>query len=195
LLNHFTREILIPFAKVGEVLSEIKQLTDFVIIGDTILDISLGRKGTESDVDLFVLGLSVFVDEDKIRDFAFDRGWDFGRTPIDTPRIIATVDDDQLQIDMYENIQDFFVPQGIIENATEVKIGKEKFKIIRLEDYILLKTNAFRDEDEDELKTIVYLIGEGKLSIDKKYLESHIDLFEENSKSIRDRLDLVGIKI
>ena len=186
---------MIPFVKVGDVLSEIKQLTDFVIIGDTILDISLGRKGTESDVDLFLLGLSVFVDEDKIRDFAFDRGWDFGKTPIDTPRIIATVDDDQLQIDMYENIQDFFVPQGIIESATEVRIGKEKFKIIRLEDYILLKTNAFREEDEDELKTIVYLIGEGKLSIDKKYLESHIDLFEENAKSIRDRLNLVGIKI
>jgi len=186
---------LIPFTKVGEVLSEIKQLTDFVIIGDTILDISLGRKGTESDVDLFLLGLSAFLDEDKIREFAYDRGWDFGRTPIDTPRIIATVDDNQLQIDMYENIQDFFVPQGIIDSAIEVRLGKDKFKIIRLEDYILLKANAFREEDEDELKTIVYLIGEGKLNIDKKYLESHIDLFEENAKSIRDRLDLVGIKI
>ncbi|BFH73227.1 nucleotidyltransferase [Sulfurisphaera javensis] len=186
---------MIPFSKVGEVLSEIKQLTDFVIIGDTIVDISLGRKGTESDVDLFILSLSVLIDEDKIRDFAYDRGWDFGKTPIDTPRIIATVDDDQLQIDMYENIQDFFVPKEIINSAIEIRLGKEKFKIIKLEDYILLKTNAFREEDEDELKTITYLLGEGKLSIDKKYLESHIDLFEENAKSIRDRLGLIGIKI
>lgn len=158
---------MIPFSKVGEVLSEIKQLTDFVIIGDTIVDISLGRKGTESDVDLFILSLSVLIDEDKIRDFAYDRGWDFGKTPIDTPRIIATVDDDQLQIDMYENIQDFFVPKEIINSAIEIRLGKEKFKIIKLEDYILLKTNAFREEDEDELKTITYLLGEGKLSIDK----------------------------
>lgn len=186
---------MIPFSKVGDVLAEIRQLTDFVIIGDTIVDLSLARKGTESDVDIFILGLSVFVDEDKIREFAFERGWDFGRTPIDTPRIIATVDDDQLQVDMYENIQDFFVPQGIIDSAIEIRIGKEKFKIIRLEDYILLKTNAFREEDEDELKTLVYLLGEGKISIDKRYLESHIDLFEENAKSIKYRLALIGIKI
>ncbi|QIW23039.1 nucleotidyltransferase [Sulfolobus sp. S-194] len=186
---------MIPFSKIGDILAEIKGLTDFVIIGDTIVDLSLGRKGTDSDVDLFMLGLSVLVDEDKIREFAFERGWDFGKTPIDTPRIIASVDDDQLQIDMYENIQDFFVPEEIISSAIEMRVGKEKFKIIRLEDYILLKANAFREEDEDELKTIVYLIGEGKLNIDKKYLESHIDLFEENSKSIRDRLALIGIKI
>lgn len=186
---------MIPFAKVGDILAEIRQLTDFVIIGDTIVDISLGRKGTESDVDLFILGLSVLIDEDKIRDFAFERGWDFGKTPIDTPRIVAGIDDEQLQIDMYENIQDFFVPEDIINNSIEVRIGKEKFKIIRLEDYILLKTNAFREEDEDELKTIIYLVGEGKLNIDKKYLESHINLFEENAKSIKDRLSLIGIKI
>ena len=186
---------MIPFTKVGEILKEIKELTDFIIIGDTVVDLELGRKGTESDVDLFVLSISVFIDEDRIRDFAYERGWDFGKTPIDTPRLVVGVDDEQLQIDMYENIQDFFVPQGVIDNAIERKIGNEYFKVIRIEDYILLKANAFREEDEDELKTIVYLIGNGKLEIDKNYLKSHIPLFEENAKSIEDRLKSVGISV
>ncbi|BCU70471.1 nucleotidyltransferase [Stygiolobus caldivivus] len=186
---------MIPYSKVGEVLKEIRQLTDFIIIGDTIVDLELGKKGTESDVDLFVLSVSVFIDEDRIREFAFDRGWDFGKTPIDTPRLVVGVDDEQLQIDMYENIQDFFVPQEIIDNATERKIGNERFRVIRIEDYILLKANAFREEDEDELKTLVYLIGSGKIEIDKNYLKSHIQFFEENTKSIEDRLKSIGIKV
>jgi len=185
---------LIPFSTIGEVLERIRELTDFVIIGDTIVDISLGRKGTESDVDLFTLSLSPIFEEDRIREFAYRNGWDFGKTPMDTPRIIANVDDYEVQVDFYENFQDFFVPQKIIDNAIVIRIGNKEFKSVRLEDYILLKTNAFREEDEDELRTIVYLIGEGKLKIDLQYLWSNVDLFEENSKSIRDRLIILGIR-
>ncbi|AOL16178.1 nucleotidyltransferase [Sulfolobus sp. A20] len=186
---------MIQFSKIGEILHELQSLTDFVIIGDTILDLQLKRKGTDSDIDIFVLGISVLVDDDAIRDFAYQRGWDYGRTPIDTPRLFVPVDDDQLQIDLYENIQDFFVPKEIIENAIDIKLGNYQFKTVRLEDYILLKANAFREEDEDELKTIVYLIGEGKLSVDKNYIREHIKLFEENSESIKERLSYIGIKI
>jgi predicted nucleotidyltransferase len=186
---------MIPFNKIGEVLHELQNLTDFVIIGDTIVDIELKRKGTESDVDLFVLGVSVLIEDDKIREFAYERGWDYGKTPIDTPRLLVPINDEQLQIDLYENIQDFFVPKDILDNAINVKIGGYTFKSVRLEDYILLKANAFREEDEDELKTIVYLIGEGKLKIDKDYLKNHIEIFEENANSIRERLSSVGIKI
>ncbi|QXJ30508.1 nucleotidyltransferase [Saccharolobus shibatae] len=186
---------MIPFSKVGEVLHELQDLTKFIIIGDTIVDISLKRKGTESDVDLFALDISVLVDDDKIRNFAYEKGWDYGRTPIDTPRLLAPVDDDQLQVDLYENIQDFFVPKEILDSAINIKIGAYEFKSIRLEDYILLKANAFREEDEDELKTLVYLLGEGKISIDKEYLKEHANAFEENSESIKERLSVIGIKI
>ncbi|MEM0091615.1 MAG: nucleotidyltransferase [Saccharolobus sp.] len=184
---------MISFEKIGEVLYELQNLTDFVIIGDTIIDITLRRKGTESDVDIFVLGISVLAEDDKIRDFAYERGWDYGRTPIDTPRLVVPIDNDQLQIDLYENIQDFYVPKEILDNAINIKIGKHEFKSVKLEDYILLKANAFREEDEDELKTIAYLIGEGKLSIDKKYLKNNINIFEENASSIKERLTSVGI--
>ncbi|MEM1626155.1 MAG: nucleotidyltransferase [Sulfolobaceae archaeon] len=185
---------MIPFSIIGEVLEKVKTLTDFVIIGDTIVDISLGRKGTESDVDIFTLSISPIFEEDRIREFAYKNGWDFGKTPIDTPRIIANFDDYEIQIDFYENFQDFYVPQKIIDNSIIIKIDNKEFKSVRLEDYILLKANAFREEDEDELRTIVYLVSEGKLKIDVQYLWSNVDLFEENAKSIRDRLIIVGIR-
>ncbi|MGC9104891.1 MAG: nucleotidyltransferase [Thermoprotei archaeon] len=187
---------MISFVDVGKVLEVIRQnLGDFVIIGDTVVDLALNKKGTESDVDLFPLEISSFAEEDKIREFAYSQGWDYGKTPIDTPRVIATVGEQELQIDFYDNIQDFYVPQVILESATLERIGTSKFKVVRLEDYILLKLNAYREEDEDELRGIVELIGSGKLKIDKQYLASHIDYFEENSQSIRDRLKSIGLPI
>jgi len=185
---------MIPFSKVGDVLRELSKLTDFIIIGDTVLDLELKRKGTESDVDVFITSISVFTDEDRIDAFSEEHGWDLGKTPIDTPRLMIPVDDEQLQLDLYENIQDFFVPPIVIESSLEKKIGDYTAKAIILEDYLLLKANAFRDEDEEEIKNIVKLIGEGKLAIDKEILSKHVEYFEENSKSVKDRLNSLGIK-
>ncbi|MCH1770961.1 MULTISPECIES: nucleotidyltransferase [Metallosphaera] len=186
---------MITFEKIGEILSQIKEKMDFVIIGDTVVDLSLGRKGTESDVDLFPTNFSVLVEYDVLRDLADERGWDMGSTPIDTPRIVVPLGDEQLQVDFYENIQDFFVPPVVIESAEEREIGKDTFKVIKLEDYILLKANAFREEDEEELKRIVQLIGEKKLKIDLKLLKQHSEAFEENSESVRERLSSLGFKL
>ncbi len=186
---------MINFQDIGKVLSEIKEITDFVIIGDTVVDLCLKRKGTESDVDLFPLTISVITESDKISELAYNKGWDYGSTPLDTPRLIIPINEEQLQVDFYENFQDFYVPPEIINSSIERKIGNYTFKVIKLEDYILLKANAYREEDEDELKTLVYLVGEGKLTIDKDYLKKHVILFEENSKSIKDRLNMIGFKI
>jgi len=184
---------MIRFEKVGEILAQVRAVTDFVIIGDTILDLALNRKGTESDVDVFPTSISAFAEEDRIRELAYSKGWDFGRTPIDTPRVIATIDAQQLQIDFYDNIQDFFIPQKVLEDSVEVKLGKYSFRAVSLEDYVLLKANAFRDEDEDELKTIFYMIGEGRISLDRDKIAERSNLFEENAGSIVQRLRSVGI--
>ncbi|BBG24561.1 nucleotidyltransferase [Sulfuracidifex tepidarius] len=185
---------MIQLAQVGDVLKELSSLTDFVIIGDTVLDVTLGRKNVESDIDVFLTSISVFTDEDVIDDFSQRHGWDLGKTPIDTPRFLVPIADDQLQIDLYENIQDFFVPPIVIESSTEKKIGDFSAKIILLEDYILLKANAFREEDERELKEIVKMVGERKIVINKEILLEHVEHFEENSKSIKERLNSIGIK-
>ncbi|EZQ03786.1 MULTISPECIES: nucleotidyltransferase [Acidianus] len=186
---------MISFLDVGKVLKEISELTDFVIIGDTVVDLLLKRKGTESDVDIFPLELSAVAEEDKIRNFSENNGWDYGTTPIDTPRLLVPLGDSQLQVDIYDNIQDFFVPEEILKSAIAMSIGDSEFKVIRLEDYILLKANAYREEDEDELKTILHFIGEKKLKIDKNYLYKHTELFEENSENIKERLELIGFKL
>lgn len=185
---------MIQLAQVGDILKQLSSLTDFVIIGDTVLDIAIGRKNIESDIDIFLTSISVFTDEDAIDNFSETHGWDLGKTPIDTPRFLVPIDDDQLQIDLYENIQDFFVPPIVIESSVEKKIGNFNVKMILLEDYLLLKANAFREEDERELKEIVKMIGERKILINKDILLEHVEHFEENSKSIRERLNSIGVK-
>lgn len=184
---------MIRFNDVGKTLLTVRELTDFIIIGDTILDILLKRKGTESDVDIFPLSISAFADDDLIREFAYKQGWDYGRTPIDTPRLMVDIDDQQLQIDLYDNIQDFYIPTQLIQHSTEIRLGEYDFKSVPIEGYIVLKANAYRDEDEDELKGIFYLIGENKLSIDKNKIFLLSQYFEENSKSILERLKGIGI--
>ncbi|AWR97356.1 nucleotidyltransferase [Acidianus sulfidivorans JP7] len=186
---------MISFNSIGDVLEKLQGIIDFVIIGDTIVELTLNRKGTDSDVDLFPTNSSVFSEEEKIRQFCAENGWDYGSTPLDTPRLIVPVSEGQLQIDIYDNIQDFYVPQEIISNAKTMKVGKKAFKVIRLEDYILLKANAYREEDEKELKDLLKIIGEKNIKIDKVYLESHIDLFEENSNSIKQRLKDIGFTL
>lgn len=186
---------MISFTAVGEALAKLRKIMDFVIIGDTVVDLVLKRKGTESDIDIFPIEFNIFTDEEKLRQFAIENNWDYGSTPLDTPRLIVPLEEGQLQIDIYDNIQDFFVPQEVLANAEERKIGKETFKVIRLEDYILLKANAYREEDERELKELIKIIGEKNIKIDKTYLKSHIDLFEENVQSIKQRLEDIGFML
>ncbi|QKR00026.1 nucleotidyltransferase [Metallosphaera tengchongensis] len=186
---------MISFEKIGEILDEIRRLMDFVIIGDTVVDLTLNRKVTESDVDIFPINFSVLIEGDLLKSFAEERNWEVGSTPIDTPRLIVPVDDEQLQLDFYENIQDFFVPPVVVESAEEMKVGGKTFKVIKIEDYILLKANAFREEDETEIKKIIQLIGEKKIKIDLKILSEHAKDFEENAQSIRERLASIGLKL
>ncbi|ARM76001.1 nucleotidyltransferase [Acidianus manzaensis] len=186
---------MISFSSIGEALEKLRKIIDFVIIGDTVVELVLNKKGTDSDIDIFPVDTSVFAEEDKIREFCNENGWDYGSTPLDTPRLIVPLNEGQLQIDIYDNIQDFFVPPEIISNAKETKIGKYEFKVIRLEDYILLKANAYREEDEKELKDLLDIIGKKNIKIDKKYLECHINLFEENSSSIKERLKDIGFTL
>jgi len=168
---------MIRFDKVGEILAKLKERLDFVIIGDTVVDLSLGRKGTESDVDLFVND-GLLIEEENLISLCNDNGWEMGRTPIDTPRIIANIGEQQLQIDLYENLQDFFVPRVVLDSAVPMKFGNVELPVVRLEDYVLLKLNAFREEDEEELKVLINYVGQGRLKLDRTYLASHMELFE-----------------
>ncbi|BBD72466.1 nucleotidyltransferase [Sulfodiicoccus acidiphilus] len=184
---------MIKFDKVGDILAKIGERVEFVVIGDTVVDVALGRKGTESDVDLFVNGL--LLDEGPIIVLSEENGWELGRTPIDTPRLIVDVEEQQLQVDFYDNLQDFFVPPKVLESAEVVRLGKREFKGVRIEDYFLLKLNAFREEDEEELKSLLIYVADGKIKLDRGYLSSHVELFEENSKSIRERLSGLGLRV
>jgi len=179
--------------KVAEILEKIRNSGfDFVIIGDTTVLLEMKRKEIEGDIDIFLINKSSIEEEEKIMEIAKENGWELGQTWLGTPRIIAKSNDDEIQIDFYENLMDFFVPEGIINSTREVEIGERKFKVISLEDYIVLKAFANREEDEEELRTIVKLIAEGKLRIDRNVILEHLNFFED-PKSLSKRLREVGI--
>ncbi|BCU68298.1 nucleotidyltransferase [Sulfolobales archaeon HS-7] len=184
---------MIKMTEIGEILNEIRTITEFVIVGDTIVDVTLKRKGTESDVDIFPTTISAFADEDVIRNFAYSNGWDFGRTPIDTPRIVVELDEGQLQLDFYDNIQDFYVPSKLLDSSIEVKIGNYTFKSIPLEGYVVLKAYAYREEDEDELRSLSMILSEKNIRIEVDKITSFSELFEDSTQSIVKRLKNLGI--
>ncbi|MEM0491319.1 MAG: nucleotidyltransferase [Acidilobaceae archaeon] len=164
----------------------------FTIIGGTIVEYSLGKDDLGDDVDLFAEYPSVIFEENEYRRLAEDNSWVYGYTWLGTPRIVARVYDEEIPLEFYENIYDFYVPEAIIEGCIRVQVGDIKVRIVTLEDHILLKANAGRSSDIDKLKEIAKYIKRGRLSIDKKRLLENSKSFEDSDVIVR-RLKDVSI--
>jgi len=185
---------LLELAEVIEVLRE--KGIDGVIIGSTVLAVTIGAKELEDDVDLFVTSFSPTIEEQKIRDVAKELGWDLGRTGIDTLSIIARKGDKEIIIELYENIYDFYVPSHVINNARRVRISGRRLKLIRIEDYILLKARRGSEFDLEDLRVIRSMISSRELRIDEGYLKKSLLNFPEEDRSlIISRLRSVNFKI
>ncbi len=163
---------------------------DYVIIGDTVIQLALKKKEIEGDVDLFILKPSVIVDEQVFIDIAERERWQYSTTEAGTPRLIARVDDKEIVLELYENIFDIYIPEEIIRNARSIKVKGIKLKLIRPEEYIVLK--ARQGVDLDKLsKYIKELKG-----LDKKLLEKTIELMPDDERRvIANRLREVGLKL
>ena len=185
---------LLELAEVIEVLRE--KGIDGVIIGSTVLAVTIGAKELEDDVDLFVTSFSPTIEEQKIRDVAKELGWDLGRTGIDTLSIIARKGDKEIIIELYENIYDFYVPSHVINNARRVRISGRRLKLIRIEDYILLKARRGSEFDLEDLRVMRSMISSRELRIDEGYLKKSLLNFPEEDRSlIISRLRSVNFKI
>ncbi|RLG88758.1 MAG: nucleotidyltransferase [Thermoprotei archaeon] len=185
---------LLELAEVIEVLRE--KGIDGVIIGSTVLAVTIGAKELEDDVDLFVTSFSPTIEEQKIRDVAKELGWDLGRTGIDTLSIIARKGDKEIVIELYENIYDFYVPSHVINNARRVRISGRRLKLIRIEDYILLKARRGSEFDLEDLRVMRSMISSRELRIDEGYLKKSLLNFPEEDRSlIISRLRSVNFKI
>ncbi len=163
---------------------------DSVVIGDTVVQLALKKKVLEGDIDLFVLKPSVIVDEGVFIELAEKNNWHYSMTEAGTPRIVARIGDKEIPIEFYENIFDIYIPEEIINNARSINVKGVKIKLIKPEEYIVLKARQGIDLDK-----LAKYIRELK-GLDKKVILKTLELMpEDEKKTIVNRLRQVGIVV
>jgi len=171
---------------------------EFVSIGSEVVLLHSGidYKPTAMDVDLFVLNVSPFLEEDLFKEIAEKHGWRVTQTWIGSPSIVIAVDETDINVDLYENILDFYVPREIVDDAARINLKGFRVKVIPLEGYIVLKAKAGRDFDERDLKAIRILEAKGKIRLDLNRVKKYIKTFpEEDRKYIEHRLSKQGFLV
>ena len=167
-----------------------------VIIGSTVISLELREKKFEDDVDFFAFEPSPLIEEDTYRSWANELGWEMTYTELGTPRLIARVGGTDIVLEFYENIHDFYVPPEMLERAPAKKLKKVEIKVLKPEDYIVLKAKAGRDEDMEDLQKIRELINMGKLKIDERLVKEAINMLpEEDQKLTIKRLKQLGFRL
>ncbi len=168
-----------------------------VIIGSTVIDLELRRKSFEDDIDFFVLEPSPLIEEDRYREIAYRNNWQMSYTALGTPKfVIRLPSGEEVIIEFYENIHDFYVPLEVIENAPAKRISGTSVRVIRPEDYIVLKAKAAREPDIEDLRIVKEYIDSGKLRIDERIIKRDIELLpEEDKKFVIHKLRELGFRI
>lgn len=168
-----------------------------VIIGSTVYALRLGVKELEDDVDIFTTTISPVLDEDVVLEVSEKIGCQVGSTEWGTPSIECVLSSEcDVVVELYENIHDFYVPQEMLEEAETLNIEGLEVRVLKVEDYVILKARAGREQDMETLSYISDLVRSKILKIDLKTLKERLNLFEKDEqKLIMRRLDTAGIKV
>lgn len=168
-----------------------------VIVGSTAYALRLGVREFEDDVDLFATNFSPIFDEGLVRDAADKIGCEVGVSEWGTPRLECAVGGGcVIPVELHENIHDFYIPHEIVEGSETIAVGDFEARVIRVEDYVLLKARAGRDHDIEDLNYIADLIESGVLRIDLRLVRDRLKIFEEDEQRlIARRLADTGFKI
>ncbi len=166
----------------------------FVIIGNTSILYAMGQRVFQDDLDLYVYEGSLASVESDLRSIADDMGWDVGATELGTPSLIIRRDDEEIAIDLYEALHDFYVPERIIETSRDIGLGNVKVKILTPEQHIVLKARAGSEESIEDLSKYVDLIESGELKINLQEIKKLAQLFDD-ARTIIYRLRKAGFSI
>lgn len=168
-----------------------------VVVGSTVVELELRRRQLEDDVDVFVLEPSPLVEEERYHTVAEEEGWQVTYTALGTPKFIARVPGgEEVVVEFYENIHDYYIPPEMLENAPKKKIGGVEARFLRLEDYIVLKAKAARETDIEDLRIIREYIEEGKLKVDGRIIKQGIELLpEEDRDFVVNKLRELGFRV
>jgi predicted nucleotidyltransferase len=176
----------------------VKELLDegfrFTIIGGTVVEVELGGRDLGDDIDVYAEHPDVLVDEDAYSDVAERRGWVLGQTWLGTPRLLVRVGDEEVPVEFYDNLFDFYVPPSMVQRARRISVGGVRVKMVRLEDHIVLKANAGRDRDLERLAEIAKLVGRGKLRVNLKAVREAASEFDDEVVILR-RLRDAGFRV
>ncbi len=176
--------------------SAMKQLLDagfrFTVIGGTVVALFAGLKDLGPDVDVLAESPSPLEQEQAYAKLAESRSWDYGQTWLGTPRLTLLAEGEEVPVEFYDNIYDFYVPERFIREARRVDVEGVRVKVIGVEEYLVLKGRAGREEDEEALKQIGELVKRGKLKVDPEKVRELTKEFEEEKIIIR-RLSGYGI--
>lgn len=164
-----------------------------IVIGDTVIQIALGYRRLEGDLDLFILEPSPIMERDFYENIARELGWETSLTEIGIPALIIPTVEGHLVVELYENYMDIEIPSEILESADEIRIHGEKIALIKPEHYLILK--ARQGVDINKLKKYVSEL-KSKGIFNKKLLENALNLYpEEERELIIKRLEDAGIKL
>ncbi len=167
-----------------------------VVIGSTVIQLYLGSRRLEDDVDFFAVEPSPLIEEDFYRGVAAEHGWGFSYTELGTPRIIARLPRGEVILEFYENIHDFYIPEEMLRRAPVEKVSGTPIQHLLKEDYVALKAKAGRRKDIEDLKRIYSLYRSGRLKIDTRLLREALQLLpEEDSRLAAKRLKSIGFPV
>ncbi|MCS7098981.1 MAG: nucleotidyltransferase [Sulfolobales archaeon] len=152
---------------------------DGVVIGSTSVELFTGRDTFEGDIDLLVTSTSVLANYGILEQLARERGCVLGATWLGTPSVTCYIEGEEVTVDLFENLYDFYIPSEIVEDSITYDVLGIKVRAIRVEDYVVLKAAAGRDEDLETLRKIGELVRSRKLRLDRKLIESRAELFSE----------------
>ena len=156
----------------------------FTIIGGTIIALAVSSDDLGPDVDVFAEHPNV-TDEQRYLSAAEANSWDYGQTWLGTPRLTIVAQGEEVPVEFYDNIYDFYVPERFIRDARRVEVEGVRVRMLTPEQYLVLKGRAGRDVDEEALKQIGELVRKGRLKVDADRIREAAKEFEDERIIIR----------
>lgn len=166
----------------------------FAIIGSTSIQYAMGQRVFEDDLDLYVYEGSLASVEGDLRSAADNMGWDVGATELGTPSLIIRRSGEEIAVDLYEALHDFYVPAEIIETSRDISLEDVKLRILTPEQHIVLKARAGSEESIEDLSRYVDLAESGDLKINIQEIKRLAQLFDD-ARTIIYRLRKAGFSI
>ena len=186
--------------KLDDLLYVIRKLqendVDAVIIGGTAIELELRSKNFSGDLDLFPTNHFALIEDDFFRSIADKEGWEYGHTGLGTPKMVAKGPKSEVEIEFYDNIMDFYVPDEILQEAKTIELEGVKVRKISPEDYVVLKSRSEDPTAIDIISGVKELADRGKISLNIRKIRERLNLFPETDVPLmRKRLREAGIEV